>query len=76
MRTFSGQLIIFSGPSGAGKTTVLQRVLEQSPRPLVKSVSATTRPPRPGEIDNEDYNFLSDEEFQTRRNAHEFLESF
>ncbi len=76
MPTFSGQLIIFSGPSGAGKTTVLQRVLDQSPRPLVKSVSATTRPPRPGEIDNEDYYFLSDEEFQRRRAANEFLESF
>ena len=76
MPTFSGQLIIFSGPSGAGKTTVLQRVLDQSPRPLVKSVSATTRPPRPGEIDNEDYYFLSDEEFQRRRAANKFLESF
>jgi len=76
MPTFSGQLIIFSGPSGAGKTTVLQRVLEESPQPLVKSVSATTRPPRPGEIDGEDYCFLSDEEFQRRRAADEFLESF
>ena len=46
-----GHLLIFSGPSGAGKTTVLRRVLEESKLPLKMSVSATTRPPRPGEID-------------------------
>ena len=71
-----GQLLIFSGPSGAGKTTVLQRVLQQAPAPLVMSVSATTRPPRPGETDGVDYHFLSDEAFRRKRQAGEFLECF
>ena len=56
-----------SGPSGAGKTSVMQRVYQTCRVPLVRSVSATTRPPRPGEIDGVDYHFLTDEEFQLRR---------
>ena len=71
-----GHLLIFSGPSGAGKTTVLRRVLEESKLPLKMSVSATTRPPRPGEIDGVDYHFLDAEEFQRRREAGDFLECF
>ena len=71
-----GHLLIFSGPSGAGKTTVLRRVLEESKLPLKMSVSATTRPPRPGEIDGVDYHFLEAEEFQRRREAGDFLECF
>lgn len=70
-----GQLIIVSGPSGAGKTTVLKEVLARSPR-LVLSVSATTRPPRPGEVDGVDYYFLSPDEFSARRQRGEFLECF
>ena len=65
-----------SGPSGAGKTTVLEGVLRRSSRPLVKSVSATTRKPRPGETDGEDYHFISAEDFQRRRRRDEFLECF
>lgn len=69
-----GKLLIFSGPSGAGKTSVLKRVFERSRAPLAASVSATTRQPRPGEIDGEDYHFLTPEEFTRRRQAGEFLE--
>ena len=62
-----GKLIVLSGPSGAGKSTVLRRLLEQSSLPLVLSVSATTRPPRQGEVDGTDYHFLTAEEFAERR---------
>jgi guanylate kinase len=70
-----GKLIIVSGPSGAGKTTVLREVFRRSRQPLVASVSATTRAARPGEKDGEDYHFLSDAEFKRRRAGGEFLES-
>lgn len=70
----SGQLVIISGPSGVGKTTVLKRLYEVCQRPLTPSVSATTRPQRPGEVDGQSYFFLSDEEFQRRRDQGEFLE--
>ena len=72
----TGRLLTFSGPSGAGKTTVLRQVFERSEFPLVSSVSATTRSPRPGEIDGKDYHFLTSEEFATRKEAGEFLECF
>ncbi len=70
-----GRLYIVSGPSGAGKSTVLRRLLETCPLPLQLAVSATTRPPRPGEQDGVDYFFLSPAEFQRRREAGEFLET-
>ncbi len=69
-----GQLIVLSGPSGVGKTSIVQRMLAECCQPLILSVSATTRAPRPGEIDGVDYHFLSDEEFQRRRKAGAFLE--
>ena len=65
-----------SGPSGAGKTSLMRRVYRQSPAPLVQSISATTRPRRPDETDGVDYYFLSDEEFQSRRKRGEFLECY
>lgn len=71
----AGRLVVISGPSGAGKSTLLKRVLAECRRPLVMSVSATTRKPRPGEVDGVDYHFLSPEEFARRRAAGEFLES-
>jgi guanylate kinase len=70
-----GRLIVISGPSGVGKTTLLKRLFEECPF-LVSSVSATTRSPRPGERDGVDYHFITDAEFQHRRQAGEFLECF
>jgi guanylate kinase len=75
-QTPAGRVVVFSGPSGVGKTTVLRRVYQRAPVPLVPSVSATTRPPRPGEIDGVDYHFLSQEEFDNRRKRGDFLECF
>ncbi len=75
MNDAAGKLFIISGPSGAGKSTVLRRVLEQSPVPARLSVSATTRPPRPGEVAGRDYYFLSDDEFREKRRRGEFLEA-
>ncbi len=71
-----GKLVIVSGPSGVGKSTVLGQLFKECPLPLVMSVSATTRPPRPGEQDDIDYHFLSPEEFDRRRRRGEMLESF
>lgn len=72
----AGKLVIVSGPSGAGKTTVVRRLMEQSDLPLTLSVSATTRPPREGEQHGVDYYFLSAPEFAAKRRAGEFLECF
>ena len=69
-----GKLVVISGPSGVGKTTLLRRILAACPD-LVPSVSATTRPARVGERDGIDYHFLSSEEFERRRAADEFLET-
>ncbi|MCL4202147.1 MAG: guanylate kinase [Pirellulaceae bacterium] len=71
----TGKLVIVSGPSGAGKSTVVWRLLEVCRLPLKLSVSATTRSPRPGEIDGREYHFLTVEEFLRRRDNDEFLES-
>ncbi len=72
--TRPGQLIVLSGPSGVGKTTLLKGLLSRFPDDLKLSTSATTRPPRPGERDGVDYYFLRPEEFEQRRAAGEFLE--
>ncbi|MGL4941897.1 MAG: guanylate kinase [Thermoguttaceae bacterium] len=72
----SGRIIIVSGPSGAGKGTVLAEVFTRSPLPLVFSVSATTRKPRAGEVDGKHYYFLSPEDFDDKRRRGEFLECF
>ena len=72
--TNPGKLVIVSGPSGSGKSTVVQRLLGESVLPLVLSISATTRPPRAGEENGREYIFLSDEEFQSKRQSGEFLE--
>jgi guanylate kinase len=62
-----GRLVVLSGPSGSGKSTLVRRLLERSGLRLQVSVSATTRPPRPGERPDLDYFFLSPEEFERRR---------
>ena len=67
-------LIVLSGPSGVGKSTVLRSLLTRHPSRLRLSVSATTRHPRPGEKDGVDYYFLTPEEFARRRQAGDFLE--
>jgi guanylate kinase len=69
------RLIVLSGPSGVGKSTVLRRLLDRYPDRLRLSVSATTRPPRSGEVDGVDYYFLSAEEFARRLEAGQFLEA-
>lgn len=69
-----GPLIILSGPSGAGKSTVLRRALESSGLPLRLSVSATTRQPRPGEVDGQHYHFWTRARFEEERAAGGFLE--
>ncbi len=67
-----GLLVVISGPSGVGKSTVVEGLAER--REFGFSVSATTRPPRPGEIDGIHYHFLSPEEFEERRRRGWFLE--
>ena len=57
-----GLMFILSSPSGAGKTT-LSRMLLAADEEIALSVSATTRPPRDGEVDGKDYHFVSDKEF-------------
>jgi guanylate kinase len=68
------QVVVLSGPSGSGKTTVVNRLLRESPVPLMMSISATTRPMRRGEVDGVHYHFLTQAEFDRRRDAGEFLE--
>jgi len=70
----TGKLVIISGPSGAGKSTVVRELIQKARLPLRLSVSATTRTPRPGEVDGREYYFLTKEEFDRRRQNNEFLE--
>lgn len=69
----AAKLVVITGPSGVGKGTLISRLLEEIPG-LVVSVSATTRPPREGEVDGDSYHFLDRPEFVRRRDAGEFLE--
>jgi guanylate kinase len=67
------KVFVITGPSGVGKGTLIRSLVQQVPE-LEVSVSATTRPPRPGEVDGVDYHFLSEEEFDKRLAAGEFVE--
>ena len=69
----SGKLLIFSAPSGAGKTTIVKHLLTKNFK-LEFSISATNRPMRPNEIDGKDYHFLSTKDFQNRISKDDFLE--
>ncbi len=68
-----GKLIIFSAPSGSGKTTIVQHLLQTIPN-LEFSVSVTSRSKRPNEKDRQDYYFLKPEEFRKKIQNNEFLE--
>ena len=69
-----GRAIIFSAPSGAGKTTVVRHLMSNPDLTLGFSVSATTRAPRAGETDGHDYHFLTVEEFASRLADQAFVE--
>ena len=66
-----GLMFILSSPSGAGKTTIAQRLLREDGA-IRLSVSATTRPPREGEVDGRDYHFIAQTEFDRMVEADEF----
>ena len=68
-----GRLIIFSGPSGSGKDTLLAKLLKLHPE-IKLSISSITRPMRTGEVEGEKYHFISKEEFEERLKNDEFLE--
>ena len=67
------KVIIFSAPSGAGKTTLVRHLLSED-LPLAFSISACSRKPRKGEIDTKDYHFLSINEFKEKINSDQFFE--
>ena len=71
--TKRGLMLVLSSPSGAGKTSICKKLLQQDTG-LVLSVSATTRKRRPGEVEGKDYQFLSIQEFESRINKSQFLE--
>ncbi|MEP3892193.1 MAG: guanylate kinase [Hellea sp.] len=68
-----GIMVVLSSPSGAGKTTLTRKLLKENPD-MAMSVSATTRQPRPGEKDGEDYYFISKNKFTDMVDDDEFLE--
>ncbi|QXD13793.1 guanylate kinase [Rhodocaloribacter litoris] len=72
MRT-TNKIVVLTAPSGSGKTTIARRVLDAFPG-MHFSVSATTRPPRPGEVDGVHYHFVSEEEFRRLIDEGAFIE--
>lgn len=73
VRRRRGLLIVLSSPSGAGKSTISRMLLKADPE-ISMSISATTRPMRPGERDNVDYNFVDDAQFDSMIASGEFVE--
>ena len=73
IRRRRGLLIVLSSPSGAGKSTI-SRMLREADPAIAMSISATTRPKRPGEVDHVDYHFVDDAEFDRMIAAGEFVE--
>ena len=71
--SFQGKAIIFSAPSGAGKTTIVRYLLEKE-LPLLFSISACSRNRRPNEIDGKDYYFLSIDDFKAKVANNAFVE--
>ena len=66
-------LLILAGPAGVGKSTLCDRLVTEVPG-FERAITATTRPPRPNEVDGRDYHFLSEPEFDARLAANDFLE--
>lgn len=69
-----GKLLVFSAPSGSGKTTIVRHLLQQDDLNLEFSVSAATREPRGQEVDGKDYYFMSIEQFKKHIKAEDFIE--
>ena len=74
MNQFKGKLIVFSAPSGSGKTTIVRHLLNQEQFQIEFSISATSREARGNEKDSEDYYFISAKEFKNKIKLDEFLE--
>ena len=70
----AGKLIILSGPSGTGKSSIAKRILENEDFNLSFSISATSRAKRENEVDNKDYYFMSIDGFKSKIEENEFLE--
>lgn len=71
---FEGKVIVFTAPSGAGKTTIVRHLIETFPNEIAFSISATSRQIRPSESNGVDYYFLSSSDFQSRIDNGDFLE--
>ncbi len=69
-----GMVLCLVGPAGGGKTTFCHRLLQEFPNDMRLSISATTRPPRPGERDGVSYYYLTEQEFKSRVEAGKFFE--
>ena len=69
--TYTGSMLMVVAPSGAGKSSLVNALLKQDAG-IDLSVSCTTRPPRPGEVNGREYNFLSEAEFLARKAAGDF----
>ena len=70
---YTGSMLMIVAPSGAGKSSLVNALLEKDPS-LQLSISCTTRAPRPGEVNGREYHFLTEAEFKARRDAGDFLE--